>query len=342
MVMFAVVLSNAYLHLEKAAPRSNRPPRLKQVPEEGAAGDGRLTPPVLSPELLHQCLMALLDAPLNKEGFLRVYILTSTGRLLRVSSTFRVPRTYRLFDKVFASFLASGNPNLVVEGADEPILETLPADASPFRDANTRYAVQLCNEAERVVSMRREVAAFRTKHGAYRGGDDGDGGETKEGRMMVFSVAAGGRRLPEEMVWMGNSGVAAAAAAAAGASKGGHVEEKKRPPTKVALVALSEYECSALAICGLLMHELEMGVECGGYDKEEEEGVAAGRNDRRGDDDKAASDSAGAAASDIPSAGRPSGSVSAAVAGDDDDDDGHREAAGDAPTDASPPAPSPK
>lgn len=49
------------------------------------------------PDILHQELMAVLDSPLNKAGFLKIYIHSSTGVLIDVSSQMRVPRTYKRF-----------------------------------------------------------------------------------------------------------------------------------------------------------------------------------------------------------------------------------------------------
>jgi rRNA pseudouridine-1189 N-methylase Emg1 (Nep1/Mra1 family) len=49
------------------------------------------------PDILHQELMAVLDSPLNKAGFLKIYIQSSKGVLVDVSSQMRVPRTYKRF-----------------------------------------------------------------------------------------------------------------------------------------------------------------------------------------------------------------------------------------------------
>jgi rRNA small subunit pseudouridine methyltransferase Nep1 len=49
------------------------------------------------PDILHQELMAVLDSPLNKAGYLKIYIHSTKGVLIDVSSQMRVPRTYKRF-----------------------------------------------------------------------------------------------------------------------------------------------------------------------------------------------------------------------------------------------------
>ena len=44
-----------------------------------------------------QCLLTLLDSPLNKAGLLQVYILTSRGVLIEVNPSVRIPRTFKRF-----------------------------------------------------------------------------------------------------------------------------------------------------------------------------------------------------------------------------------------------------
>ena len=44
-----------------------------------------------------QCLLTLLDSPLNKSGFLQVYIHTTKGVLIEVNPHVRSPRTFKRF-----------------------------------------------------------------------------------------------------------------------------------------------------------------------------------------------------------------------------------------------------
>lgn len=49
------------------------------------------------PDITHQCLMALLDSPLNKAGKLLIYMHTSQNVLIEVHPSLRVPRTFKRF-----------------------------------------------------------------------------------------------------------------------------------------------------------------------------------------------------------------------------------------------------
>ena len=44
-----------------------------------------------------QCLLTLLDSPLNKAGLLQVYIHTAKGVLIEVNPHVRIPRTFKRF-----------------------------------------------------------------------------------------------------------------------------------------------------------------------------------------------------------------------------------------------------
>ncbi|KAK1442929.1 alpha/beta knot like protein [Babesia gibsoni] len=49
-------------------------------------------------DILHQCLLVLLDSPLNKNGLLKLLVRTEDNGLIDVSPHLRVPRTAKQFD----------------------------------------------------------------------------------------------------------------------------------------------------------------------------------------------------------------------------------------------------
>ena len=49
------------------------------------------------PDILHQCLLTLLDSPLNKAGKLQIYVETKNRTLIELSPHIRIPRTYKRF-----------------------------------------------------------------------------------------------------------------------------------------------------------------------------------------------------------------------------------------------------
>jgi len=55
--------------------------------------------------IAHECLLALLDSPLNKAGHLLVYLHSAQGVLVEVHPALRVPRAFRRFAAVVAELL---------------------------------------------------------------------------------------------------------------------------------------------------------------------------------------------------------------------------------------------
>ena len=49
------------------------------------------------PDITHQCLMMLLDSPLNRAGMLQIYIHTAKNVLIEVNPHLRIPRTFKRF-----------------------------------------------------------------------------------------------------------------------------------------------------------------------------------------------------------------------------------------------------
>ncbi|KAE9406989.1 Nep1-domain-containing protein [Gymnopus androsaceus JB14] len=57
------------------------------------------------PDITHQCLLTLLDSPLNKAGLLQVYIHTAKGVLIEVNPHVRIPRTFKRFSGLMVQLL---------------------------------------------------------------------------------------------------------------------------------------------------------------------------------------------------------------------------------------------
>ena len=57
------------------------------------------------PDVTHQCLLALLDTPLNKAGLLQVYIRSEEGVLIEINPMLKVPRTFKRFSYFMAQLL---------------------------------------------------------------------------------------------------------------------------------------------------------------------------------------------------------------------------------------------
>ncbi|KAI9708498.1 MAG: 18S rRNA pseudouridine methyltransferase [Bogoriella megaspora] len=57
------------------------------------------------PDITHQCLLTLLDSPVNKAGKLQIYIHTAKGVLIEVNPTVRIPRTFKRFAGLMVQLL---------------------------------------------------------------------------------------------------------------------------------------------------------------------------------------------------------------------------------------------
>ncbi len=57
------------------------------------------------PDITHQCLLTLLDSPLNKAGKLEIYITTANNQVIKVHQATKIPRTYKRFAGLFAQLL---------------------------------------------------------------------------------------------------------------------------------------------------------------------------------------------------------------------------------------------
>ncbi|XP_076453235.1 ribosomal RNA small subunit methyltransferase NEP1-like [Babylonia areolata] len=49
------------------------------------------------PDITHQCLLMLMDSPLNRAGLLQVYIRTEKNVLIEINPQTRIPRTFERF-----------------------------------------------------------------------------------------------------------------------------------------------------------------------------------------------------------------------------------------------------
>eukprot|EP00747_Dinoflagellata_sp_TGD_P192081 gnl/TRDRNA2_/TRDRNA2_56398_c0_seq1.p1 gnl/TRDRNA2_/TRDRNA2_56398_c0~~gnl/TRDRNA2_/TRDRNA2_56398_c0_seq1.p1 ORF type:complete len:295 (+),score=71.48 gnl/TRDRNA2_/TRDRNA2_56398_c0_seq1:50-886(+) len=90
------------------------------------------------PDILHQCLMTLLDSPLNKAGKLLIYIHSSQNTLVEVNPSLRVPRTFKRFSGLCVELLqrskiraAQANETLM-KVVSNPVTKYLPPGARLF------------------------------------------------------------------------------------------------------------------------------------------------------------------------------------------------------------------
>jgi len=84
------------------------------------------------PDITHQCLLMLLDSPLNRAGKLQVYIHTEKNVLIEINPQTRIPRTFDRFCGLMVQLLhklsihASDGPQKLLKVIKNPISDHLP------------------------------------------------------------------------------------------------------------------------------------------------------------------------------------------------------------------------
>ena len=84
------------------------------------------------PDITHQCLLTLLDSPVNKAGKLQIYIHTAKCVLIEVSPTVRIPRTFKRFAGLMVQLLhnlsirSTSSPEKLLKVIRNPITDHLP------------------------------------------------------------------------------------------------------------------------------------------------------------------------------------------------------------------------
>ncbi|KAG0173031.1 hypothetical protein DFQ30_009048 [Apophysomyces sp. BC1015] len=89
------------------------------------------------PDIVHQCLLTLLDSPLNRSGHLEVYIHTAKGVVIRINPECRIPRTIKRFSGLMVQLLERGSISGDSEG-HKKLLEILPGPVTQYFPSNVR------------------------------------------------------------------------------------------------------------------------------------------------------------------------------------------------------------
>ncbi|KAI0753600.1 Nep1-domain-containing protein [Irpex lacteus] len=86
------------------------------------------------PDITHQCLLTLLDSPLNKAGLLQIYIHTAKGVLIEVNPHVRIPRTFKRFSGLMVQLLhklsirGQNGPEKLLKVIKNPVTDHLPVN----------------------------------------------------------------------------------------------------------------------------------------------------------------------------------------------------------------------
>jgi rRNA small subunit pseudouridine methyltransferase Nep1 len=84
------------------------------------------------PDITHQCLLQLMDSPLNKVGKLQIFIHTKRGVLIEINPQTRIPRTFKRFAGLMVQLLdklsirAVDGPTKLLKVIKNPVTMHLP------------------------------------------------------------------------------------------------------------------------------------------------------------------------------------------------------------------------
>lgn len=177
------------------------------------------------PDITHQCLLALLDSPLNKEGRLKVYVRTSKHVLIDIDSETRLPRTIRRFSGLMAELLEK----LKVRGTSgsKPLLKVIRNPITSHLRVGMQKVVCTYN-TENVTDIRDH--ALKMTESLRNGSKVGvkEGPHTNEGEQLEILYVVG-------------------------AMAHGKIEEEWADE----YVCLSEYPLSAATVCSRITHAYE-------------------------------------------------------------------------------------
>ncbi|THH12304.1 hypothetical protein EW146_g7734, partial [Bondarzewia mesenterica] len=152
------------------------------------------------PDITHQCLLTLLDSPLNKAGMLQVYIHTAKNTLIEVNPHVRIPRTFKRFSGLMVQLLHKlsirgvNGPEKLLKVIKNPVTDHLPVNtyklsalfSFPFININlltfppfpiSPITTALSGDAQTVRLSRflptlpqtHSIAVFRRRYGARAG-----------------------------------------------------------------------------------------------------------------------------------------------------------------------------
>jgi len=131
-----VVLEQAALELVQ--PRKGAVELLSPDEHKHLLAKNRRSIAEIRPDITHQCLMALLDSPLNKAGKLLIFIHTAQNVLIEVHPSLRIPRTFKRFAGLACELLqrnkirAAGANEVLMKIVANPVSKYLPPGARRF------------------------------------------------------------------------------------------------------------------------------------------------------------------------------------------------------------------
>merc|ERR1711931_495107 len=121
------------------------------------------------PDITHQCLLMLMDSPLNRAGLLHVYVHTQRNVLIEINPQTRIPRTFKRFAGLMVQLLhklsihAANGPIKLMKVIKNPVEDHFPVGCRKYV---TSYKAKRCvNPRELVPSDEPVVVVGSMAHG---------------------------------------------------------------------------------------------------------------------------------------------------------------------------------
>ncbi|KAF2456818.1 Alpha/beta knot methyltransferase [Lineolata rhizophorae] len=197
-----VVLSNASLETYKAstgsgrggAPKEEKYSLLNSDEHIGVMRKMNRDISDARPDITHQCLLTLLDSPVNKAGKLQIFVHTAKGVLIEVNPTVRIPRTFKRFAGLMVQLLhrlsirSTTSQEKLLKVIKNPISEHLPPNC---RKVTLSYNAPVVRAQDYIRNLRagESICVFV---GAMAKGNDDFADEFKDDSISIsnYSLSA--------------------------------------------------------------------------------------------------------------------------------------------------------
>jgi len=143
---------------------------------------------------LNQCLLTLLDSPVNKAGKLQVYIQSTKGVLIEVNPTVRIPRTFKRFAGLMVQLLhklsirSTTSPEKLLKVIKNPVTQYLPLNC---RKVTLSWDAPVVNAREYISALGPEESICVVVGAMARGKDDfADGWVDEKIGVSKYSLSA--------------------------------------------------------------------------------------------------------------------------------------------------------
>lgn len=126
------------------------------------------------PDIVHHCLLTILDSPLNKAGLIKVYVRTVKNVLIEIDPHTRIPRTFKRFSGLMTQLLhklsirSLESSKKLLKVIKNPISDHLPTNCYKIAFSGNSKLVDL-NQYSKKIPDNVPIAVFI---GAHAHGED--------------------------------------------------------------------------------------------------------------------------------------------------------------------------